>query len=116
MFNLTHFISTYVTHRSVSMFAADIEANKNSIESAVNGKRVCVIGGAGSIGSSFIKAVLHFEPASVVVVDLNENGVGGVVLDALGNSSLGDGLTDLACRFLVAAGTLEALFNAGRAD
>ena len=28
-----------------------------------------MIGGAGSIGSSFIKAVLRFEPASVVVVD-----------------------------------------------
>ena len=41
----------------------------------IRGKKVCVIGGAGSIGSSFIKAVLRFEPASVVVVDLNENGL-----------------------------------------
>ena len=37
-----------------------------------------MIGGAGSIGSSFIKAVLRFEPASVVVVDLNENGDYGI--------------------------------------
>ncbi len=32
-----------------------------------------VIGGAGSIGSSFIKAILTFRPAELVVVDINEN-------------------------------------------
>ena len=43
-------------------------------------KRTIVItGGAGSIGSSFIKAVLRFEPKSVVVVDLNENGLAELV-------------------------------------
>lgn len=51
------------------MFAADIEANKKQLTEDIKGKKVCVIGGAGSIGSSFIKAVLRFEPASVVVVD-----------------------------------------------
>ena len=40
-----------------------------------------MIGGAGSIGSSFIKAVLCFEPASVVVIDLNENGLAELVRD-----------------------------------
>ena len=34
---------------------------------------VLVIGGAGSIGSSFIKAILHFKPKTMVVVDTNEN-------------------------------------------
>lgn len=34
-----------------------------------------IIVGAGSIGSSFIKAMLRFEPFSLVVVDLNENGL-----------------------------------------
>lgn len=51
------------------MFAADIEANKKQLTEDIKGKKVCVIGGAGSIGSSFIKVVLRFEPASVVVVD-----------------------------------------------
>jgi FlaA1/EpsC-like NDP-sugar epimerase len=32
-----------------------------------------VIGGGGSIGSSFIKAVLPFRPGALVVVDTNEN-------------------------------------------
>ena len=81
MFNLTQFISTYVTHRPVSMFAADIDANKDQIEAKVKGKRVCVIGGAGSIGSSFIKALLRFEPKQLIVVDLNENGLAELTRD-----------------------------------
>ncbi|MBO6169037.1 MAG: polysaccharide biosynthesis protein [Bacteroidales bacterium] len=81
MFNLDKFISESVTFRPVSMFAADIEANKEQLTKEIKGKKVCVIGGAGSIGSSFIKAVLRFEPKSVVVVDLNENGLAELVRD-----------------------------------
>ena len=75
MFNLNKFIADSVTNRPISMFAKDIEANKETLTVEIKHKKVCVIGGAGSIGSSFIKAVLSFEPASVVVVDLNENGL-----------------------------------------
>lgn len=61
MFNLDKFIADSVTYRPVSMFKADIEANKETLTREIKGKKVCVIGGAGSIGSSFIKAVLRFE-------------------------------------------------------
>ncbi len=81
MFNLSKFIGQYVTRRERSMFADDIEANKDTLSAEIKGKKVCVIGGAGSIGSSFIKAVLRFEPESVVVVDLNENGLAELVRD-----------------------------------
>lgn len=88
MFNLDKFISDSVTFRPVSMFAADIEANKEVLTREVKGKKVCVIGGAGSIGSSFIKAVLRFEPKSVVVVDLNENGLAELVRDVRSTEGL----------------------------
>ena len=88
MFNLDKFISDSVTFRPVSMFAADIEANKEKLTEEIKGKKVCVIGGAGSIGSSFIKAVLRFEPASVVVVDLNENGLAELVRDVRSTNGL----------------------------
>ena len=81
MFNLDNFISDSVTMRPVSMFASDIEANKEKLTQEIKDKKVCVIGGAGSIGSSFIKAVLRFKPKSVVVVDLNENGLAELVRD-----------------------------------
>ena len=88
MFNLDKFIADSVTYRSVSMFTKDIEANKESLTEEIKGKKVCVIGGAGSIGSSFIKAVLCFEPASVVVVDLNENGLAELVRDVRSTEDL----------------------------
>lgn len=73
MFNLSKFINEYITRRSVSMFASDIDANIDELQYEISNKRVCVIGGAGSIGSSFIKAILKFRPSSLVVIDLNEN-------------------------------------------
>ena len=88
MFNLDKFIADSVTSRPVSMFAADIEANKDILSREIKDKKVCVIGGAGSIGSSFIKAVLRFEPKSVVVVDLNENGLAELVRDVRSTNGL----------------------------
>ena len=88
MFNLDIFIAENITKRPISMFAPDIEANKEKLTEEIKGKKVCVIGGAGSIGSSFIKAVLRFEPASVVVVDLNENGLAELVRDVRSTNGL----------------------------
>ena len=88
MFNLDKFISDRVIKRPVSMFAEDIEANKETLTCEIKDKKVCVIGGAGSIGSSFIKAVLRFEPKSVVVVDLNENGLAELVRDVRSTDGL----------------------------
>lgn len=81
MFNLDKFIGDYITGRPVSMFETDIKANSQKLTAEIKDKKVCVIGGAGSIGSSFIKAVLRFEPKSIVVVDLNENGLAELVRD-----------------------------------
>lgn len=73
MFNIDLFINQYVTKRPVSMFLKDIDNNKNILRRKIEGKTILVIGGAGSIGSSFIKAVLPFKPSALVVVDTNEN-------------------------------------------
>ena len=81
MFNLEKFISDSITLRPVSMFAVDIEANKEALSEEIKDKSVCVIGGAGSIGSSFIKAVLRYKPKKIIVIDLNENGLAELVRD-----------------------------------
>ena len=73
MFSLESFINKFVTKRPSSMFYPDIESNRDALTKKIQGKSVLVIGGAGSIGSSFIKAILPFKPASLVVVDTNEN-------------------------------------------
>lgn len=81
MFNLDQFISQYVTQREESMFLADIKKYNNELTKKIENKSVLVIGGAGSIGSSFIKAVLPFKPSILVVVDTNENGLAELTRD-----------------------------------
>jgi FlaA1/EpsC-like NDP-sugar epimerase len=63
------------------MFLTDIENNSECIRKEVEGKSLCVIGGAGSIGSSFIRAILPFRPSKLVVIDLNENGLAELTRD-----------------------------------
>ncbi len=75
MVNINGFITKHVTKRDKSMFTSDIEVNKILLKQEINGKCVLVIGGAGTIGSSFIHALLPFQPKSLVVVDINENGL-----------------------------------------
>ena len=81
MFELNSFISKYVTKRPQSMFLGDIEKNKVRLTEKIEGKSILVIGGAGSIGSSYIKAVLPFKPRTLVVVDINENGLAELTRD-----------------------------------
>ena len=81
MFNLDQFISEYVTKRPESMFLQDIEANRALLSERICNKSVLVIGGAGSIGSSFIKALLPFKPKTLVVVDTNENALAELTRD-----------------------------------
>lgn len=81
MFNLEKFISENVTKRPHSMLGSDIKANLRELEERIEEKSVLVIGGAGSIGSSFVKALLPFKPASLVVVDTNENALAELTRD-----------------------------------
>ncbi len=81
MFDLNKFIGEHVTQRSVSLFAEDINNNREVLRREVEGKSLCVVGGAGSIGSSFIRAILPFKPSKLVVIDLNENGLAELTRD-----------------------------------
>ena len=74
-FNQDEFIKKYITKRQKSFFKNDIEANREELAEKIAGKSVLVIGGAGTIGSSFIKAILPFRPAKLTVVDYSENGL-----------------------------------------
>lgn len=81
MLNLDKFISTYVTCRDKSMFQVDIDRNYELLKHKIQNKAVLVIGGAGSIGSSFIKSIIMFQPKTLVVVDTNENALAELTRD-----------------------------------
>lgn len=75
IFNTEDFIKESVIHRDQSYFLNDINFHKSELSNKVNNKSVLVIGGAGTIGSSFIKAILPFKPGKLTVVDYSENGL-----------------------------------------
>jgi FlaA1/EpsC-like NDP-sugar epimerase len=64
-----------VIGRTESMFQKDIAVNYNELQAQIKDKSVLVIGGAGTIGSCFIKELIQFYPKKLVVVDTNENGL-----------------------------------------
>jgi len=80
-FNLDTFIKTFVTKRQESLLNSDFKKYHSYLEDRINGKNVLVIGGAGTIGSSYIKAILKFNIAKLIVVDISENGLTELVRD-----------------------------------
>ncbi|MDD4589515.1 MAG: polysaccharide biosynthesis protein [Parabacteroides sp.] len=79
--NLDQFIKTFVTKREESLLKPDFIKYKSELNHRINNKNVLVIGGAGTIGSSYIKAILKFNIRKLVVVDINENGLTELVRD-----------------------------------
>lgn len=73
--DIPQFINTHITKRKKSFFEKDIRKNTDILNKKIAGKSVLVIGGAGTIGSSYIKALLKFKPGKLYVVDTNENGL-----------------------------------------
>lgn len=98
--------------RSTSLFAGDVDAHRRDLVSAISGRRLLVAGGAGSIGSAFVKEFIRFAPRSVHVVDPDENALVELVRDL---RSSGQAAPDDFRTFSVAIGSPEfgALLAAG---
>lgn len=75
MFLLEKFIANHITKRKESLLALDMDRFSSELSEHIENQSVLVIGGAGTIGSSFIKALLPFKPSQLIVVDSSENGL-----------------------------------------
>jgi FlaA1/EpsC-like NDP-sugar epimerase len=56
-------------------FDFDLKKFRNHLSYKIKNKKILVIGGAGTIGSSYIKQILKYYPSGITVVDNNENGL-----------------------------------------
>jgi FlaA1/EpsC-like NDP-sugar epimerase len=56
-------------------FLKDYKKNFNFLSSKIRNSKILIIGGAGTIGSHYIKECLVFQPDLITVVDSNENGL-----------------------------------------
>ncbi len=104
-----------------SRFAGDVASHADAMRVAFAGKRVLVIGGAGSIGAATVRALLPFTPAAVHVVDQDENGLAELVRDLRSTGLAPSGLdlrlqpldygANAARRFLAGAGPYDTALH-----
>jgi FlaA1/EpsC-like NDP-sugar epimerase len=66
-------LASLATGRSVPLLTNDLRKFADTLEERVKGRRILAIGAAGSIGSSTVEVLAGYEPASLHVVDQNEN-------------------------------------------
>jgi FlaA1/EpsC-like NDP-sugar epimerase len=114
-------LTAIATGRNQSLFAADVDAQRDAIDREYAGKRLLVIGGAGSIGSATIRALMLHGPTALHVLDHDENGLAELVRD-LRSSGLAGGLAQIrlmpldygapvARQFLRRAGPYDAVLH-----
>jgi FlaA1/EpsC-like NDP-sugar epimerase len=87
-FDLNYFISKEVTGRQESLLAKDLAVNHQHLRQQIDQKSALVIGGAGTIGASYIKALLKFPLKRLYVIDINENGLTELVRDIRSSKDL----------------------------
>ena len=73
-FDIEGFVRKCVTKRPESLLTADFAKFSDEMHRRIDGKRMLVVGGAGTIGSNYVKAALRqFKPSAMYVVDIDEN-------------------------------------------
>lgn len=88
LLDIPDFIDKHITKRAASLFEEDVLSHEAALKSNIRGKSILVIGGAGTIGSNYIKAMLAYEPASLVVVDTSENELTELTRDLRSDKSI----------------------------
>ena len=65
-FDIEKFVRKYMTKRPESLLAADFAKYTAEMHAAIDGKKMLVVGGAGTIGSNYVKAALRsFKPPGI---------------------------------------------------
>jgi FlaA1/EpsC-like NDP-sugar epimerase len=73
-------IAQAVTGRRESLFAGDVKKAEQDLKATLDGKRVLLVGAAGSIGSATLMELLTVAtPSTVAVLDPNENNLAELV-------------------------------------
>ncbi len=72
-------ITSTATGRACELFRADSDTRAANLRAAVAGRRVLVVGGAGSIGSASVLELLALDPAALAVLDPAENNLAELI-------------------------------------
>ena len=86
--NINKLLSTRVRNIKTNPFIVDLDEQGEFLSSKIKQKKMLIIGGAGTIGSSYIKQILKYRPSKICVVDINENGLTELTRDLRSSSLL----------------------------
>ncbi|MEX2527295.1 MAG: polysaccharide biosynthesis protein [Gemmatimonadota bacterium] len=94
-----------------SRFQEDLQTQRETIQQLLEGSRVLLVGGAGTLGSATLRALLPFRPAQVDVVDLDENGLAELVRDLRSRTGVLDGIGLRALPLAMGGGGAQRLIR-----
>jgi FlaA1/EpsC-like NDP-sugar epimerase len=72
-------LHSLATGREGSLFDEDMERAEPELRAAIEGRRILVVGGAGSIGSSTVIQIARRSPEALHIIDQNENALAELV-------------------------------------
>ena len=89
-----------------SIYNHQVLLNKNILN-----KNILIIGGAGTIGSSYIKQILKYKPSKITVVDINENGLTELTRDLRSSNLLDYNPEYITYPVNLLSDTFDKIFN-----
>ena len=92
-------------------FDKDLKNFSHNLLKNIKNKNILVIGGAGTIGSSYIKQVLNFKPSKLTVVDINENGLTELTRDLRSSNLLDYKPEYITYPVSLLSSTFDKIFN-----
>mgnify|MGYP000846961782 FL=1 len=95
-------------------FDKDIYENKNILSNKISDQNILVIGGAGTIGSSYIKQILKYKPSKITVVDINENGLTELTRDLRSSNLLDYNPEYITYPVNLLSDTFDKIFNSDK--
>ena len=92
-------------------FIDDIFENEKYLLKSILDKKILVIGGAGTIGSNYVKEILKFKPSKIVIVDINENGLTELTRDLRSSNLLNYGPSYITYPVNLLSSTFNKVFD-----
>ena len=92
-------------------FDNDLNMFDEKLSLNIKGVNILVIGGAGTIGSSYIKQILKYKPSKITVVDINENGLTELTRDLRSSNLLDYNPEYITYPVNLLSDTFDKIFN-----
>ncbi|MDB4131626.1 polysaccharide biosynthesis protein [Flavobacteriaceae bacterium] len=114
--NISKLLSKRIRNIETNPFIVDLKIQRNFLYSQIKDKKILVIGGAGTIGSSYIQQILKYKPSKITVVDINENGLTELTRDLRSSNLLDYNPAYITYPVNLLSNTFDKIFNSDTWD